>query len=69
MGREYRVLSHLHPVYSKAPRPLLYCEDVEVIGAPFYVMERVEGRDFARHHIKGRSTRARFDAGCSPPLL
>ena len=43
MGREYRVLSHLHPVYSKAPKPLLYCEDVEVIGAPFYVMERVEG--------------------------
>ena len=43
MGREYRVLSHLHPVYDKAPKPLLYCEDVEVIGAPFYVMERVEG--------------------------
>ena len=43
MGREYRVLSHLHPVYDKAPKPLLYCEDASVIGAPFYVMERVEG--------------------------
>ena len=55
MGREYRVLSHLHPVYDKAPKPLLYCEDVEVIGAPFYVMERVEGVIFARHHDGGRA--------------
>src|SRR4051794_13337858 len=27
MGREYRILSHLHPVYEKVPRPLLFCED------------------------------------------
>ena len=43
MGREYRILSHLHPVYKKVPQPLLFCEDEEVIGAPFYVMERVTG--------------------------
>lgn len=43
MGREFFVLSALHPVYSKAPRPYLYCEDEEVIGAPFYVMERRRG--------------------------
>lgn len=43
MGREYRILSHLSPVYPKAPRPLLYCDDDSVLGAPFYVMERVEG--------------------------
>ena len=43
MGREYRILSHLHPVYKKVPRPLLFCEDEEVIGSPFYVMERVTG--------------------------
>jgi len=43
MGREYKILSHLHPVYSKVPRPLLYCDDVSVIGAPFYLMERVKG--------------------------
>ncbi len=43
MGREHRILSRLAGVYEKAPRPLLYCEDVEVLGAPFYVMERVEG--------------------------
>ncbi|HEU4432007.1 MAG TPA: phosphotransferase family protein [Pyrinomonadaceae bacterium] len=43
MGREYRILAHLHPVYSKVPQPLLFCEDEEVLGGPFYVMERVKG--------------------------
>jgi aminoglycoside phosphotransferase (APT) family kinase protein len=42
MGREYHVLSRLHGVYP-SPRPLLYCTDENVIGAPFYVMERVRG--------------------------
>lgn len=43
MGREYRVLSGLYSVYPKVPQPLLYCEDEAVLGAPFYVMERVRG--------------------------
>ncbi len=43
MGREYRVLSALQPVYSKIPQPLVYCEDESVIGAQFYMMERVKG--------------------------
>src|SRR5215212_6189917 len=43
MGREYRILSHLHAVYDKVPRPLLFCEDEQIVGAPFYVMERVKG--------------------------
>jgi aminoglycoside phosphotransferase (APT) family kinase protein len=43
MGREYRVLSRLSPVFPPAPRPVLYCEDDSVMGAPFYVMERRRG--------------------------
>ena len=43
MSREYRILSHLYPVYNKVPRPLLFCDDEAIIGAPFYVMERVNG--------------------------
>jgi aminoglycoside phosphotransferase (APT) family kinase protein len=43
MGREYRVLSKLHSAYPPAPKALLYCDDHSVIGAPFYVMERVRG--------------------------
>ena len=43
MGREYRVLSKLHPHYPPAPEPLVYCEDIDVLGAPFYVMNRIKG--------------------------
>ncbi|MBC8068450.1 MAG: phosphotransferase family protein, partial [Deltaproteobacteria bacterium] len=43
MDREYRVLVGLAPVYPPAPRPLARCEDAEVIGAPFYLMERRRG--------------------------
>lgn len=42
MGREYHVLSEIHSVYP-APQPVLYCADESVIGAPFYLMERVRG--------------------------
>ncbi len=49
MGREYRVLSRLWTVYSKAPRALAGCDDPSVLGAPFYVMERVRGV-VLRHH-------------------
>ena len=43
MSREFRVLSRLHPSYTPAPRPIHYCEDPEVLGAPFYLMERLRG--------------------------
>src|SRR5687768_7636048 len=43
MGREYRALAGLSPVYRPAPHPYLYCDDASVIGAPFLVMEYREG--------------------------
>ncbi|MEO0473088.1 MAG: phosphotransferase family protein, partial [Bacteroidota bacterium] len=43
MSREYRILSQLEGHYPKVPRALLYTDDPEVIGAEFYVMERVAG--------------------------
>ncbi|TAF65684.1 MAG: phosphotransferase family protein [Cytophagales bacterium] len=43
MGREFKVLSMLQNCYSKSPKPLLYTEDKSIIGAPFYLMERVKG--------------------------
>src|SRR5262249_1500113 len=43
MGREFRILSHLHAVYPLAPQPRAYCEDPSLLGAPFYVMERIRG--------------------------
>lgn len=52
MGREYHVLSRLHGVYP-APRPLLYCTEESVIGAPFYLMERVRGVVLRRNLPEG----------------
>lgn len=43
MGREHRILSGLAGVFDKAPKPVLFCDDPAVLGAPFYLMERVEG--------------------------
>jgi aminoglycoside phosphotransferase (APT) family kinase protein len=42
MGREFHVLSKLHAAFP-APKPLVYCTDESILGAPFYVMERVHG--------------------------
>lgn len=46
MKREHRVISALHPTRVPVPRPVLLCEDEEVLGAPFYVMEYVEGTPY-----------------------
>ena len=43
MGREHRTLVALAPMWSKSPRPVAYCEDLAVVGAKFYLMERVDG--------------------------
>ncbi|SEQ83646.1 Predicted kinase, aminoglycoside phosphotransferase (APT) family [Streptomyces sp. yr375] len=46
MRREHRVISALHPTSVPVPRPVLLCEDEEVLGSPFYVMEFVEGTPY-----------------------
>jgi aminoglycoside phosphotransferase (APT) family kinase protein len=43
MGREYRVLSKLHEAYNVAPKVILYCDDLSVLDAPFYLMEPICG--------------------------
>lgn len=43
MTREYQVLSRLWQAFPPAPRAYHLCEDPEVIGAPFLVMERKHG--------------------------
>ena len=43
MGREYTVLTKLWPVYDRAPRPYAYEATGDVLGAPFYLMERRHG--------------------------
>jgi aminoglycoside phosphotransferase (APT) family kinase protein len=43
MGREFRILTALKPVFPYCPSPLVYEEDESVLGCPFYVMERIRG--------------------------
>lgn len=43
MGREYRVLSVLHRAFALAPQAYLFCDDEDVLGAPFFIMERRHG--------------------------
>lgn len=46
VDREYRVTKALHGIGFPVPEPLCLCEDPEVIGTIFYVMEHMEGRVF-----------------------
>jgi aminoglycoside phosphotransferase (APT) family kinase protein len=43
MLREARVLRLLAPHYPAAPRVLAVCDDPNLLGSPFYVMERLRG--------------------------
>lgn len=46
VDREYRVISALYAADFPVPRPYVLCEDDEVIGTMFFIMEFVEGRIF-----------------------
>ncbi len=41
--REHRLISALHETGVPVPRAVMACEDESVIGAPFYLMERLDG--------------------------
>ena len=46
VDREFRVISALHAAGFPVPRPYLLCEDQDVAGTAFFVMDYVEGRIF-----------------------
>jgi aminoglycoside phosphotransferase (APT) family kinase protein len=43
MGREYTIQKALRPVFPYVPEMIAYCDDVSVLGVPFYVMCRIAG--------------------------
>jgi len=43
MSREFNVLTKLSKVYEPAPKPILYCDNKNIIGSEFYLMERRKG--------------------------
>jgi aminoglycoside phosphotransferase (APT) family kinase protein len=54
MLREFKVIHSLEKAaYSKTPKPILACEDPRIIGAPFFLMEKVEGEILRNKMPKG----------------
>ncbi len=43
MGREYRLQTALKPVYPYVPEMLAHSDDASIVGAEFYVMEKING--------------------------
>jgi aminoglycoside phosphotransferase (APT) family kinase protein len=43
MGREYRIQRQLRPVFPYVPTMVGFCDDPAVLGADFYMMERLDG--------------------------
>jgi aminoglycoside phosphotransferase (APT) family kinase protein len=55
VDREFRVISALHAQKFPVAAPVLYCDDPEIVGTAFYVMDYVEGRVFWEPHMPGSS--------------
>ena len=53
VDREYRVLDALAGSGVPVPETVLYCDDEEVVGTPFYLMERLQGRIFPDYTLAG----------------
>lgn len=43
MNREFQIMKRLKPVYPYLPEMIAFCNDESVLGADFYVMEKVKG--------------------------
>lgn len=65
MAREHRVLTGLAQVGYPAPQPRGLCEDVEVTGAPFLVMDYVDGRIVATRDQAEALDPAERDGACA----
>ncbi len=52
MGREFQVLTLLKPHYPHVPQPVTICNNLEVMGAPFYVMSRLPGVILRAEHAR-----------------
>src|SRR5690606_28952537 len=55
VDREYRIMTALANTDVPVPRTILYCPDRDIIGTPFYMMERLEGRVFSDCTLPGVS--------------
>ncbi|WP_079526440.1 phosphotransferase family protein [Halobacillus hunanensis] len=68
MEREYRVLQAIHPVFPLAPKPLAF-ESGELLGRPFFVMERRHGLVFDTEFPKGMPPTPEFGRKLSETMV
>ncbi|MBR3190304.1 phosphotransferase family protein [Bosea sp. (in: a-proteobacteria)] len=59
VDREHRIISALKDSGVPVPPALLYCDDRTVVGTPFYLMERLDGRVFHDCTLPGVSREER----------
>jgi aminoglycoside phosphotransferase (APT) family kinase protein len=43
MEREFKIISELYPVFPVTPKPVLFSNQEEIVGSPFFIMERKNG--------------------------
>ncbi len=55
MSREFKVLDHLNKVFTKTPEAYAFTDDLDVLGAPFYIMSRVEGEILTAREARKRN--------------
>ena len=55
VDREFRVLNALSQTTVPIPKPLVFHADPALLGTPFFLMERLEGRVFADASLPGMS--------------
>ncbi|SNR99268.1 MULTISPECIES: phosphotransferase [unclassified Azospirillum] len=63
--REYRIMRALAGSGVPVPNARLICDDQEVIGTPFYLMDHIDGRvlsDVALHRLSPAEAAATYDA-------
>lgn len=53
IDREFRVMSAMHESEVPVPKPIRYCHESDIVGTPFYLMERLRGRVFSEYASPG----------------
>lgn len=53
VDREFKVISALHAADFPVPRPYLLCDNEDIVGTMFFIMEFVEGRIFWELELPG----------------
>jgi aminoglycoside phosphotransferase (APT) family kinase protein len=68
IDREFRVLTALRDSAVPTPEPYLYCDDRDVLGTPFYLMQWLDGRvfhEFSAPGLRPDERAALYDAMCA----